>query len=256
MNLPDILAAATANATGLSAAIPANWMQGRTAYGGLSAALALEAALRADPELPALRTAQISYVGPLAGAVSITAETLRRGRNATFVRADVRSEAGLGLASVFVFVRDQTSHIDHVAMPAPAAFPEPPPAPKSVERSDYFFENFEYVDADVAEPRREDWTRWVRLKERDGLHPMSALLAIGDALPPAAMGLATERGPISSMTWLVNLLTPAPTTTDGWWLLRSRADYARNGCSSQTMGLWNADGEPIASGMQSVAIFV
>lgn len=256
MNLPDILAAATVTRAGLAATIPPSWMQGRTAYGGLSAALALEAALRADPDLPPLRTAQISYVGPLAGEVSITAETLRRGRNATFVRADVRSEAGLGLAAVFVFVRDQISHIDHVAMPAPAAFPNPPPAPKSVERANYFFQNFEYVDAEVGEKRPEDWTRWVRLKQRDGVHPMIEQLAIGDALPPAAMGLATERGPISSMTWLVNLLTSTPVTTDGWWLLRSRADYARHGCSSQTMGLWNAMGEPIASGMQSVAIFV
>jgi hypothetical protein len=58
------------------------------------------------------------------------------------------------------------------------------------------------------------------------------------------------------MTWLCNLLTPTPTTRDGWWLLRAVSEYAANGCSSQTMAIWNADGEPIATQMQSVAIFV
>jgi len=51
------------------------------------------------------------------------------------------------------------------------------------------------------------------------------------------------------------LLTPTPVTRDGWWLLSAQSDYAKNGCSSQSMMIWNADGQPIAQGMQSVAIF-
>jgi len=51
------------------------------------------------------------------------------------------------------------------------------------------------------------------------------------------------------------LLTPTPATTDGWWLLSAESEHAVNGGSSQTMMLWNADGVPVAQGMQSVAIF-
>ena len=83
---------------------------------------------------------------------------------------------------------------------------------------------------------------------------MVELMAIADALPPGVMPLL-RAGPVSSMTWLVNLLTPAPTTRDGWWLVRSAGNYAENGCSSQDMGVWNADGEPVARGMQSSALF-
>ena len=85
---------------------------------------------------------------------------------------------------------------------------------------------------------------------------MVELLAIGDALPPAAMALFAKPGPISSMTWHLNLLTPEPVTTEGWWLSRSTADLARHGSSSQLMQVWNAGREPVISGMQSVAIFV
>jgi hypothetical protein len=41
----------------------------------------------------------------------------------------------------------------------------------------------------------------------------------------------------------------------GHLLLRAEGDFAQHGCSSQRMGLWNADGAPVATGMQSIAIF-
>jgi hypothetical protein len=95
----------------------------------------------------------------------------------------------------------------------------------------------------------------VRLNEREGLDPMVELIAVADCLPPAALKLIGGPAPCSSMTWQLNLLGPQPRTTDGWWLLRTNADYAKAGSSSQEMMIWNADGEPAAEQMQSVAIF-
>ncbi|MCY1170300.1 Thioesterase-like superfamily protein [compost metagenome] len=85
---------------------------------------------------------------------------------------------------------------------------------------------------------------------------MVEVLALADALPPAALKLLGKQPvPLSSVTWIINLLTPAPATRDGWWLLAAESSHAVNGGSSQTMMLWNADGVPIAQGMQSVVIF-
>ncbi len=253
MSLAAILNAATETPGGLCFEIPPGWMQGRTAYGGLSHALALQAAQRVAPDLPPLRTAQVSFVGPLAGRVTASVTLLRRGRTAAFVRADVTSEAGLGLTAIFVFMHDQPSHIDHVALSAPGPLPTPATPSILPVSAPSFIHNFDVIEM----PRiGADWTRWVRLKDRDGIDPMTEIATVGDALPPAALALATQTGPISSMTWLVNLLTLAPETRDGWWLMRSVADYARNGCSSQVMTIWNADGVPIASGMQSIALFI
>ena len=50
-------------------------------------------------------------------------------------------------------------------------------------------------------------------------------------------------------------MTAAPVTRDGWFLLHAAGNYAENGCSSQGMGVWDADGAPLATGMQSIAIF-
>ena len=119
MSLTDILAAARPAAGGFDAHIPDRWLQGRTAYGGLSAAMALEAARLVDEDMPPLRSAQISYIGPLAGDVTVRAQKLRRGRNAAFVRSDVTGDAGLGLSATFVFMNALESKIHWNEAPAP-----------------------------------------------------------------------------------------------------------------------------------------
>ncbi|WP_375402443.1 thioesterase family protein [uncultured Sphingomonas sp.] len=255
--LPAILQALEPIEGGWRGTIPDNWLQGRTAYGGLSTALALHAAKASDVDLPPLRSAQVSFIGPLAGNVLIRATRLRRGRNAAFIHADVESEAGLGLRAVFVFMRDQASKIDHVVGQAPD-FARPKPADRvfsGTDRGPDFIRNFEFVDRREPGGDPAEWLRWVRVKDRAGLDPEVELALIGDCLPPAAMRLAPAFMPLSSLTWLLNLLGPVPVTEDGWWLLRARTAYARAGSSSQDMGIWSADGTPVAEQMQSVAIF-
>lgn len=253
--IADILAARTPASGGFGCEIPADWMQGRTAYGGLSAALALQAALDLEPDLPPLRSAQIAFIGPLSGAVTVTATRLRRGRNAAFLQADVVSEAGLGLRATFVFMAALPSALAHDA--APRA-PLPAPAPDAevfIGPESWFIGNFELVDhKDGLGPA--EWRRWARLRARQGVHPFVELLAIGDALPPAAFKLLGGKSvPLSSLNWQINFLVPAPVTDRGWWLLAASADTAHDGYSSQRMTVWNDAGEPIAEAMQGVAIF-
>jgi len=57
------------------------------------------------------------------------------------------------------------------------------------------------------------------------------------------------------MTWMMNFLSEDIQTKDGWWLLRTAAEHARDGYSSQNMQIWNTDGELVVSGHQNVAIF-
>ena len=254
--LADILAAAVPTETGFRATIPADWLQGRTSYGGLSSALALHAAQACEPDLPPLRSAQIAFIGPLSGEVSVTATKLRRGRTAAFIQADIVSGAGLGFRATFVFMSDQPSQID---LEGRLQSPHRPPAPDAklyTGPDEFFTGNFNFFDLKEAAQGEAEWLRWARLRAFDGLDPMIEVLAVADGLPPAAFKLLGKRqAPISSLTWIVNLLTPTPATTDGWWLLSAQSDYAKNGCSSQSMMIWNADGQPIAQGMQSVAIF-
>lgn len=257
MSLPQILAARRPIDGGFAAEIPDGWMQGRTAYGGLSAALALGAAQGLVHDLPPLRSAQVSFVGPLAGAVEVRAKLLRRGRNACWISAEVSSDAGIGLTATFVFMASvQSSALQLHDVPLPAGvIPLDQAVPLPERAAPSFAPHFErrFAMARTAEPRPEIcW--WERIRDANGLDPMVALILLGDALPPGVMPL-TGPVPISSMTWLVNLLTPVPQTQDGWFLLRSAGNYAQQGCSSQDMAVWNTSGEAVAVGMQSIAIF-
>jgi acyl-CoA thioesterase len=253
-SLPQLLADAVPTDNGFTTEIPANWLQGRTAYGGLSSALALAAAKRIEPDLPPLRSAQVAFVGPLAGPVTVTATKLRRGRNAAFIQADIVSEAGLGLRTNFVFMSRLESAVDHDTT-TPTDF-APPPADATLYTGpkEFFTGNFNFFDL-KAEAGPTQWLRWGRLVERDGLDPEVELMVMGDALPPASLKLFAKMTPVSSLTWQVNILQPAPATTDGWWLLEAETDSARGGYSSQTMRMWSADGTLVAEGMQGVAVF-
>lgn len=252
-SITQILADTTPIDGGFTTDIPANWLQGRTAYGGLSAALALDAAKRIADDLPPLRSAQIAFIGPLAGEVTVTATLLRRGRNAAFVQSDIVSEAGLGFRATFIFMTSRDSAVSHDAAPLAPIAPPPTDAKLYVGPENFFTGNFEFFDP-KADLGPAEWLRWARLRER-GIDPMVELMAIGDALPPAAFKLFEKMTPLSSLNWQINFLDPAPATRDGWWLLSATADRAQGGYSSQRMTIWNADGAPIAEAIQAVAIF-
>jgi len=257
MSLPDTLSNIRRIDGGFATAIPEDWMQGRTSYGGFSAALALEAARGLAPDLPPLRSAQVSFVGPLSGEVEVRARVLRRGKNASWISAEVTGEAGVGLTATFVFMGavDSALHI-HDVPPPPGLIAVDQAKTLPEGRGPGFASHFtrRFGLPRTEQPEREiAW--WVQLKDREGLDPMVELMLCGDALPPGVLFMMQGAAPISSMTWLVNLLTPLPTSRDGWWLLRSAGNYAEKGCSSQDMAIWNADGEAVAVGMQSIALF-
>ena len=254
-SLPATLAALEPVEGGWRGAVPDTWLQGRTAYGGFSAALALHAAQVSETDLPPLRSAQVAFIGPLSGAVTIRAQRLRRGRNAAFIQADVESEAGLGLRATFVFMGPVESKVAY-QQSTPPAFDKPDGQSTTFSgKAPFFTQNFEFLDRRDDNVGPAEWLRWVRLTERDGLDPMVELIAVADCLPPAAFRLLGGPAPVSSMTWILNVLGPQPRTEDGWWLLRANTDYAVAGSSSQLMGIWNAAGEAIAEQMQSVALF-
>jgi acyl-CoA thioesterase len=256
MSLPELLRTARCEPGRLAVGIPECWMQGRTTYGGLSAALAHEAARTAIDGLPPLRAAQVAFIGPVAGDVEVTSQVERQGRNASWVRSELRCAGQLCLAATFVFMgpSDSAVALDHLPVdrsvlpPGEALLVPEQPGPVFLSQ----FENRRAVplhgDGSVS--------NWVRLKERcDSIDPFTHLLVVGDGLPPGAKTLMNWAAPVSSMVWQAGFLTSQPATRDGWWLLRSAADFAQAGASTQAMHIWNSDRQPVASGTQSIAIF-
>ena len=259
MNFIDLMNSATFEDGALSVIIPDDWMQGRTTYGGLSAALCLETAQRAFPDAPPLRSAMVSFIGPAGGPVEGRANLLRQGKSVTFVEADVVGEKGIATRCAFAFGGARPSKWNRTFAPAPKV-----PAPDQCDVfipegfGPPFAKNFDARLAKGGRPgtcsKEHDHYLWVRHRDENADNVV-ALLALADMPPPAIAPMFSQMAPLSSMTWMVNVLCEEPKTRDGWWLLQSRAEHAGNGYSSQDMLVWNADLELVIAGRQSVAIF-
>ncbi len=234
-------------------------MQGRTTYGGLTAALCLHAAEPLSGDKP-LRAAQIAFVGPASGVLTSTPTLLREGKNTSFVSVRMTGDEGVVAEAIFTFGAARESVLAFTELP----MPDVPPADAVPDffrgdRRPQFSHQFEVKLAKGAPPvsgaSEADLHLWMRHGDPDAKTDAAALLALGDAPPPAALSMLSAAARISSMTWMAEFLTDSLTTTDGWFLARHTAQTAAQGYSSQAMRMWSASGAPIMIGRQTIAIF-
>lgn len=261
--LSELLAAMSREGDTSHVSVPADWLQGRAIYGGLTAALCLQATFdHLGHDLPPLRSAQFSFIGPSGSDVAIRPTVLRRGKSTAFVAVDLLSETDIAARAILCFGKARESRIDAVDLAAPqVAGPDEcdaffATAGRFVPNFTQHFESrFAAGSMPVTEAESPEFTVWLRHKDRQIDPLIVGLAALADALPPAAMPLFSEPAPISTMTWHFDVLSDTPATEDGWWLSRSSAEHTRDGYSSQAMEVWNRAGEPVVVGRQNVAVF-
>ena len=244
----------------LKVRIPESWMQGRTTYGGLTAALSLQGALTLSEELP-IRSAQVAFVGPVGGDVTIRPTLLRKGKNTAYISVDLVSETGIAAQSIFAFGKAKQSALNFDDMPMPTV--KGPDEIKSFFREGPrpgFTQNFDMKgaigDPPITGSDSKSIGLWMRHLDENAAQDATSVLAIADAPPPAVMSMFKTPLRISSMTWMAEFMTDnIQTDPDGWWFAQSTAQLAKDGYSSQSMRLWNRDGEPILVGRQTIAVF-
>lgn len=241
--------------------LPDDWLQGRTAFGGLSAALCWEAAQRSAEALPPLRAAQFAFVGPANGELRIEPSLLRRGKSAAFYSVDVFGDDVLAVRGLLTFGASRPSRLNKVDLPAPSV-PRWDDCETFFQPSDQrtFLQHFDSRFAAGALPfsgdARPEMVVWLRHRSDTSTLTMASLIALADALPPAAIvNFPVGGGPISTMTWSIDVLADQPQSASGWWLVSSRAQTAVNGYSAQEMLIWDDLGAPVMAMRQTVAIF-
>jgi acyl-CoA thioesterase len=236
----------------------ADWRQGRTLFGGLSAALCYAACERLVPDLAPLRAGQIAFIGPSAGEVTLVPTVLRRGKSVTFMGCDMIADGAVATRAIFTCGDARPSPIRATAPRAPDV-----PGPDACRG---LFGNHKpdftvHLDQRFAagEPLgsgadKGDIVTWVR-HVPDVQPSMAALIALGDALPPASFPRFTGPAMISTMTWAFDLFDPTRHDGTGWHLIRSTDDGVGDGYAGQTLAMWDEGGAPIMIARQSVAIF-
>ena len=236
-----------------------DWRQGRTLYGGLSAALCYAACERLVPSLPPLRSAQIAFVGPSAGEATLVPTILRQGKSVTFMACDLIADGVVATRTLFAFGGERESAFAIEAPSAPVV-PRPDTCTSMFgDRRPAFAQHFDMRTAAGSRPvtgaNEGDMVVWVKHLDADAPRNLVSLVAMADALPPASMPRLTGPAAISSMTWHFDVADPARFDAAGWMLMRSTDDAVGHGYSGQSMAMWDEAGRPILLGRQSVAVF-
>ncbi|GGY24896.1 thioesterase family protein [Paludibacterium paludis] len=248
-------------ADGFAAHVPGDWLQGRTTYGGLSAALCVEAAGRAFGGLPPLRSAQFAFAGPASGGLRIETRVLRQGKSSVFAGVDLFGEEGLATRALLCFAAERESALAYENL-APPAVPGPEvcspilaggPVPAFMRHFDFRQAGGHAPVSGSAEPH---YMFWIRHRDDPVAATPAACLALADAAPPTAMAMFNAFAPVSTMTWTVDFAGELFAGGLEWCLLESRAERVRGGYSRQSTRIWRADGTPLLLASQCVAVFV
>jgi acyl-CoA thioesterase len=237
-----------------------DWLQGRSAFGGLQAALALRAMRELVPVEMPLRTLQVTFIAPVpAGGVTIRARCLREGRSVVQVEASLCDGETILCRLLGVFGSARPSALDFQ--------PEQPPVEIAAA------EELRYIEGRMPAFTQHFRARWLRgdlpfsggrqrdsilqLSLRDDGHPDEThVLAFADFIPPIALSMFTAPTPGSSLSWMIELLRDRYDDLGmDDWRIDARLIAARDGYTNQSVMLWGPRGEPVALSRQSMVVF-
>ncbi|MEK9719518.1 MAG: thioesterase family protein [Quisquiliibacterium sp.] len=240
--------------------LPEDWLQGRTAYGGLSAALCLAATLRAAPALAPLRSAQFAFIAPATGTLRIVPSVLRQGKSASFVGVELFGDSGLAARATLCFGAERAlaDAYGGLAFPAPARADDCPAFYRFANQPNFmnhFDGRLAGGGAPLSASARPEMLVWLRHRDTNEPDDLVRLIALADALPPAAFVSFKDSAIISTMAWSIEMLDAKPSSPDGWWLVRGAADTVARGYSTQSTVIWSPDTRPVLYARQTIAIF-
>lgn len=243
--------------------IPAGWTQGRATYGGLVAALlhARMAAVLGEPRV--LRTAALSFVGPVApGVATVTARVLRQGKSVVQMEAHLLQggEVMAAMLSSFGTPRDSALAVE---APPPPAFPRPEDSPVlpymagvTPEFTQHFDFRWAHGDFPFTGSALPELGGWMRLREAGAAFDYTDLFVLGDAWPPAVLPIVRGVAPGSSMSWTLEPIQLPPGKTGGhWWQYHARTEYFHDGYGHCAAQIWDDEGRLVAISRQTVVVF-
>lgn len=243
--------------------IPENWTQGRTAFGGLSAALTYQAVKQQAGERP-LRSLAINFVAPIASQqdISFTVEKLREGKSASQFIGRAKQQAQTTLLVQACFAQNRQSKITvpntlQHQMPAPTKGKFIPQIPKVTPK---FLRHFDLAIDSGSIPftgsKHSHYHGWMRFKQPAKTLTDAHIIALIDAWPPTVIQKLRWPAPASTMTWSIDFIHPHPPLGgDSWLAYKVDTRQAADGYAHTEASVWAPSGDLIALSRQLVGVF-
>ena len=243
-------------------ALTEDWLQGRTLFGGLIAALANFAMRRRVAADRPLRALQVVFIGPNApGQVEFQPEISREGKAVTLASCTVRSGGEISATVTAMYGVARASQLKIV--PAAAALQVGPEQVQDVPRrpglgfTQHYQQRWARGSAPFSGALDSAMSVYVRCRgEESSRTSESHALALMDAIPTPALALMTTQSPASTLSWTLEILDPHfEFDIDGWWRLDASVDAALDGYVVHSGHVVNPEGRVAAISRQVVVVY-
>lgn len=244
--------------------VPKDWSQGRTVYGGLSAAMVFAAIQEQVSDDRVMRSFNCNFVGPLNAEqpFKITVEVLREGKNASQVlaRAIQDDKTAVLCQACFGVERDSKVAVlnnDTHGMTLPKKPKFIPQIPKVTPK---FLRHFDLAMDDGGWPftgsKQSHVHGWMRYKETPAAITDAHLIGMIDAWPPTVLQMLRWPAPASTMSWNVEFIHPhSAFAPNDWFAYQATTRQAAGGYGHTEANIWDQQGELVAISRQAVAVF-
>lgn len=240
-----------------------DWLQGRTAFGGLSAGLivhAMSLAVEADRRL---RSIAVSFVGPApAGQHSIRLRTLREGGSVTHMAGELLCDGEVATSLLATFGKGRSSQIEEASPSMPTdvvAVDEAQLLPYIEGLTPKFTQHYQMAFAYGGLPQsgadNSDFGVWMRFKESTRLS-MAALVALGDIPPMPGINRTKPPAVGSSLTWYLEFPNDhIDQAANDWWYMDYRCQSASDSYFHNHGTIWDSKGQAVLYSRQIAMVF-
>lgn len=244
--------------------LPTSWTQGRTVFGGISAALLYEAIKRKVKDDRMLRSLTTNFVGPLEAdsEFEIRVKVLREGRNVTQISAQAIQNDQVAVFCQACFgvqrkskIRVDSNRMHSMSMPQKAKFiPQiPKVTPKYLKHIDLAMIG---GGLPFTGKKTSQTCGWMRFTQPPQEVTDAHLIALIDAWPPTILQMLRWPAPASTMSWNLEFIHPhQPVASDDWFAYQADTLQAADGYCHSEANIWDAGGELVAISRQIIAVF-
>ncbi|MFY9178838.1 MAG: thioesterase family protein [Venatoribacter sp.] len=247
--------------------IDAGWGQGRTTFGGLSAALLLH---KIQPQLSdddVLRSLSVNFCGPLMTETEceLSTQELRSGKSVSHFQGQVTQEQKLVTQATACFSKNRESSI--VVTPETKSLGEAGEGkrlpyikgltPEFTQHIDFAYNagGFPFTNS------KDNFLHgWMRFKELTGEFTNAHLVALIDAWPPTTTLKLKGPAPSATVTWSLQIVQPIteltePLSADTWLWYEAEITQAGNGYGHTQAKIYAPNGVLLAISSQLVVAY-
>ncbi|WP_144391602.1 thioesterase family protein [Pleionea sediminis] len=261
LGIDEILASAKSEA---QLTIDKSWSQGRTVFGGLSAALLIQSMMHELPDQRPLRVANFNFIAPLLSQESCQLKVthLRDGKNVTHLQAQLIQNELVCVQSQACFANDRSSKVN-VTNKTPLAF-KLPKKPSFLPMIPKVTPNFiQHVSLAIVDGRlpftgseQSNISGWMKFKKANKRLTWPHIIALADAWPPTVLQMLRWPKPASTLSWQIEILQPhCHLHPDDWVGYEAITRQASEGYAHCEANIWSPTGELIMLSRQIDAVF-